>query len=181
MKRMLLLLVLVLLGTSAFGQYIPDGPLNRRGSHLRAGKQALTSGQQSLVLSDIDGVDYNNAWDRAAELRRKGNRQIVRGSLYIVGGAVGLVGGYYLGVASLVAYGIASIDQSDFVMSNAARSVGLVAVGMFTFGLYGAVTGLFMVPIGIYRSVSGSAKMNHIVKYYNMGLTKNGVGLSFNF
>ena len=181
MKRILLLFVLVFLGTSAFAQYIPDGPLNRKGSHLRAGKQTLTARQQSLVLSDIDGVDYNKAWNRAAELREIGNRQIVRGSICIVGGAVGLVGGYYLGMTSLLMGVLGAIDEANYGLSNGAMFLGPVSVGMFSLGLYGAVTGLFMVPIGIYRSVSGSTKMNHIVKYYNMGLTKNGVGLSFNF
>ena len=181
MKRILLLMVLVLLGTSAFAQYIPDGPLQRRGSHLRAGKQTLTSGQQSLVLSDIDGVDYNKAWDKAAVLREKGNRQILKGSLCIVGGAVGLVGGYYLGMTSLLMGVIGAIDETNYGFSNGAMFLGPVSLGLFFLGLNGAVTGLFMVPIGIYRSVSGSTKMNHIVKYYNMGLTDNGIGLSFNF
>lgn len=181
MKRILLLFVLVFLGTSAFAQYIPDGLLQRRGSHLRVGKQTLTSVQQSLVLSDIDGVDYNKAWDKAAALREKGNRQILKGSLCIVGGAVGLVGGYYLGMTSLVMGVLGAIDQTNYGLSNGALFLGSVSVGMFFLGLYGAATGLFLVPIGIYRSVAGSTKMNHIVKYYNLGLTKNGVGLSFNF
>ena len=204
MKKFLLILALAMVSVAAHAQFaptVPEGALKRKGSVMKTldktNKVKLTPEQVACVLSDIDGVDYNDEWQALNRTRKKGVGLIVGGSIAAGTGAVVFLGAAVVEVLVLILGApIASMDESGESMeefkANLEKEFAPWYIGS------GIVTGAgaACAIAGIPTTVSSCRKMNAIVNRYNetrtpaaslpevtlnFGRTANGVGLTLNF
>lgn len=202
MKKIILALVLLTACAAAYGQYLPlpDGQAKRFGSKIRIDGQKLTPEQQTLLLQDIDGVDYTRKWNNARLTRNWGIGLTTAGSAVAVVGAGGtlvMVIATALGVALGAGAGavVGSAGGEETASETASEAANNVAQEMGPkiaawMGVTGA--GLVSTAVGIPLWITGSSKMGKIVKTYNgsarhsdsglyFGPTASGAGLAFVF
>ena len=176
MKRWIIALVfLALAAGSASAQYIPDGTVKRKGCGMKVDRQKLTWDQQAYILSDIDGKDCTQAWIRARKTRGWGIGLTTGGATVTVVGAgatVVMLFATALGVAfgagvGAMAGSIGGEEQAQESANEAANQVADEMTPKINACL--AVTGVGLVTtiVGIPMWVSGTTKMNKIVKAYN--------------
>ena len=158
---------------------------HRSGTKIKLDGIVLTPEQQSLLLSDIDGVDFNEDWAGFRKDRRLGNGFVIGGSVLVgVGAAAEVVALGYVVVGALVA--MLTFGQAD--MNEIMKPAGYLAVG----GLAAAGVGAGALAVGIPIRVKADKKMKATCEGYNnaterveksiiFGTTASGVGLSFNF
>lgn len=202
MKKFVLALVLLTACAAAYAQYlpIPEGQAKRIGSKIRIDGQKLTPEQQTLLLQDIDGVDYTRKWNNARLTRNWGI------GLTAAGGTVAVVGaGGTLVMVLATAFGVAigagagavvgSVGGEETASDTASEAANNVAEEMGPkIAAWMGVTGVGLVStaVGIPLWVVGSSKMGKIVKTYNgsarhsdsglyFGPTASGAGLAFVF
>ena len=85
---------------------------HRKGTKIKLDGIVLDKDQQALLLSNIDGVDYNEAWADFRGQRHLGNGLVIGGSVLIgVGAAAEVVALGYVVVGVLVA--AFSLGQAD--------------------------------------------------------------------
>ena len=206
MKRLILVLLAIVLGAgSAYAQFIdtgiPEGALKRKGSVMKTldkeNKVKLSPEQVAYVLSNIDGVDYNDEWQALNKTRKKGVGLIVGGSIAAGTGAVVFLGAAVVEILVLIIGApLASMDESGENMKEFQEKLDkqfgpwYIGSGIVTVG--GAACAIAGIP----TTVSSCKKMNAIVNRYNeshtpatslpevtlnFGRTANGVGLTLNF
>lgn len=202
MKKFVLALVLLTACAAAYAQYlpIPEGQAKRIGSKIRIDGQKLTPEQQTLLLQDIDGVDYTRKWNNARLTRNWGI------GLTAAGGTVAVVGaGGTLVMVLAAAFGVAigagagavvgSVGGEETASDTASEAANNIAEEMGPkIAAWMGVTGVGLVStaVGIPLWVVGSSKMGKIVKTYNgsarhsdsglyFGPTASGAGLAFVF
>ena len=202
MKKFVLALVLLTACAAAYAQYlpIPEGQAKRIGSKIRIDGQKLTPEQQTLLLQDIDGVDYTRKWNNARLTRNWGI------GLTAAGGTVAVVGaGGTLVMVLATAFGVAigagagavvgSVGGEETASDTASEAANNIAEEMGPkIAAWMGVTGVGLVStaVGIPLWVVGSSKMGKIVKTYNgsarhsdsgpyFGPTASGAGLAFVF
>ena len=187
MKKIILALVLLTACAAAYGQYIPDGTAKRHGSKIRIDGQKLTPEQQIMLLSDIDGTDYNRQWNRAKATRGWGIGLTAAGGTVAVVGAGGtmvMVIATALGVVIGAGAGVVvgSVGGEETASETASEAANNVAEEMAPkINAWMAVTGVGLVStaVGIPLWVSGSKKMSKIVKTYNHAPRHSDSGLYF--
>ena len=187
MKKIILALVLLTACAAAYGQYIPDGIAKRHGSKIRIDGQKLTPEQQTLLLSDIDGIDYTRAWKNANLTRKWGI------GLTAAGGTVAVVGaGGTLVMIIATAFGVVigagagavvgSVGGEETASETASEAANNVADEMAPkINAWATVTGVGLVStaVGIPLWITGSSKMSKIVKTYNGAPRHSDSGLYF--
>lgn len=158
---------------------------HRKGTKIKLDGIELTPEQQTLLLSNIDGVDFNEDWAGFRKNRRLGNGFVIGGSVLVgVGATAEVVALGYVVVGALVA--ILTLGQAD--MNEIMKPAGYFAVG----GLAAAGVGAGALAVGIPIRVKADKKMKATCEGYNnaterveksiiFGTTASGVGLSFNF
>lgn len=158
---------------------------HRKGTKIKLDGIVLDKDQQALLLSNIDGVDYNEAWADFRGQRRLGNGLVIGGSVLIgVGAAAEVVALGYVVVGVLVA--AFSLGQAD--MNEVMKPAGYFAGGGAASAALGAGTLAFGIPI----RVKADKKMKATCEGYNnaservskeviFGGTNSGVGIAFNF
>ena len=158
---------------------------HRKGTKIKLDGTVLTKEQQALLLSDIDGIDYNEDWAGFAKQRRLGNGLTIGGSVFVgVGAAAEVVALGYVVVGVLVA--AFSLGQAD--MNEVMKPAGYFAAG----GMASAAVGAGLLAFGIPIRVKADKKMKATCEGYNnatervekeiiFGGTNSGVGIAFNF
>ena len=200
MKKIILALVLLTACAAAYGQYIPEGTAKRHGSKISINGQKLTKEQQLVLLSDIDGQDYNRQWDKGRITRGWGMGHTIGGGTVAVVGAGGtmvMIIATALGVVIGAGAGavVGSVGGEETASETASEAANNVAEEMGPkIAAWSAVTGVGLVStaVGIPLWVTGSKKMGKIVKTYNgtsrhtdsglyFGPTASGAGLAYRF
>lgn len=154
--------------------------LKRNGNGLKLDGIKLDKEQQRLILSDIDGVDYNPAWRKYSSWRKAGLGMTIGGGVLGAAGAVVTVGG----LACFVVLAMFSPLDGGEAANGFAPVIEAGMVGM------GA--GVVCCAAGIPILVVNNRKMTKITKKYNgatvrkekeliFGSTPNGVGFALNF
>lgn len=158
---------------------------HQKGTKIKLDGIVLTPEQKSLLLSDIDSVDFNPAWKQYARQRRTGNGLVIGGSCLIgAGAACEVVALGYVLVGVIVAafsFGQADLDQLM-------KPAGYLAVG----GVASAAVGAGGLAVGIPIRVKADKKMKAVCEQYNnatvrvekeviFGGTASGVGIALNF
>ena len=158
---------------------------HRKGTKIKLDGIVLTPEQQTLLLSNIDSVDYNQDWAAFKKQRHLGNGLAIGGSCFIaIGAAAEVVALGYVVVGALVA--AFSLGQAD--MDEVMKPAGYFAAG----GLAAAGVGAGAMAVGIPIRVKADKKMKATCDGYNnaterveksviFGTTASGIGLSFNF
>lgn len=200
MKRWIIALVfLALAAGSASAQYIPDGTVKRKGSGMKVDGQKLNWDQQAYILSDINGQDRTADWIKARKVRGWGIGLTTGGATVTVVGAgatMVMVLATALGVAfgagaGAIAGSIGGEEQAQESANEAAQQISDEMTPKINACLAVTGVGLVTTAVGIPLWVSGTKKMNKIVKAYNAGPsiaycpTSNsvapGVGISVRF
>ena len=158
---------------------------HRKGTKIKLDGIVLDKEQQTLLLSNIDSVDYNADWVAFRKQRHTGNGLAIGGSVLVgVGAAAEVVAVGYVVVGVLVAALTLGAADMDEIMKPA----GYFAAG----GLAAAGVGAGVMAVGIPIRVKADKKMKATCERYNnatvrveksviFGSTASGVGLSFNF
>lgn len=145
----------------------------------------LDKEQQSLLLSDIEGIDYNDVWADYRGNRRLGNGLAIGGSALIGVGAVA-------GCVSLV-YVIGGVLGAAFTLGKGDVQPIMDIAGYWAIGaLASAGAGAGLLAAGIPIRVKADKKMKSVCDGYNnasrkveksliLGQTASGVGVSVNF
>ena len=176
MKRWIIALVfLALAAGSASAQYIPDGTVKRKGCGMKVDKQKLSWDQQAYILSDIDGKDCTQAWIKARKTRGWGIGLTAGGATVTVVGAgatvvMGLVTALGVAFGAGVGAMAGSVGGEEAAQESANEAANQVAEDMQPIlDACVAVTGAGFVTtlVGIPMWISGTSKMNKIVKAYN--------------
>lgn len=195
MKKLLLILAFVLAGANAYAQFadstVVNHVLKRRGSHVKLDGQRLSREQQQLLLSDIDGIDYNHDWKKARGWRAAGIGMVTGGSALAVFGA-GFTLVYLIVGGMAVAIGATASAAVGGDGSEAAESVSEDIEPYINAGLIMTGVGVATTAAGIPVIAVNCHKMSKIVKKYNatqsapaaeitFGPTASGVGFAINF
>ncbi len=158
---------------------------HRKGTKIKLDGTVLNKEQQALLLSDIDGIDYNKDWAGFAKQRRLGNGLTIGGSVFVgVGAAAEVVALGYVVVGALVA--VLTVGQAD--MNEVMKPAGYFAAG----GMASAAVGAGLMAFGIPIRVKADKKMKATCEGYNnatervekeiiFGGTNSGVGIAFSF
>ena len=184
------MVALMLLSVGAWAQYAGTGVAKRAGTHIKVDGVKLSPEEQTTLLSDIGGTDYNPAWQKAKAGRNAGM------GLTIGGGAVALGGGavVLLGLTTSIIGGAAgaivgSIGGEEGAQQGAEAGVA-AGKPYITGGLIATGAGLAAMGAGIPLMAVNCKRLNNIVKDYNgerpeaqlsLGPTGNGLGLTLSF
>ncbi|MBR6305502.1 MAG: hypothetical protein IKR38_01815 [Bacteroidales bacterium] len=200
MKKIILAIVLLTACAAAYGQYIPDGTAKRYGSKIRIDGQKLTPQQQVMLLSDIDGKDYNRSWKNANLTRKWGIGLTAAGGTVAVVGAGGtlvmiIATAFGVGLGAVAGAMAGSVGGEEQASETASEAADNVAEEMGPkIAAWATVTGVGLVStaVGIPLWITGSSKMGKIVKTYNgaarhadsglyFGPTASGAGFAYVF
>ena len=206
MKKWLFTIALMLLAWGASAQIADTtyaGVLKRTGARMKLDGVRLSRVEQQQLLSDIGGVDYNDAWNKARGWRTAGISMMAGGSavavagfgyamVYAIAGMMGIViGGGTAAVATGMVGGDSNAAAQD-VANNVSSEFGPHISGGLIVSLVGAGT----VAAGIPITVVNCRKMSKIVDEYNdiynpapaapeatltFGPTRSGVGFALKF
>ena len=191
------MLLLLAFSVAASAQYADGGTLKRAGGKIKLDGRKLTAEEQTLLLSDIGGIDYNEAWNQAARRRRVGNTLTIAGSAGIVLGAATTVVGALTSALGAVAGAVGGAMVGSIAGEEAAQDAAnegaeagakagdpIVAAGVITTGV-----GVAALATGIPLLAGGCKRMNRIVAGANqarggelsLGPTPGGFGLTYRF
>ena len=170
MKRCILILFLLTLSLAASAQYV-----HRRGGHMTRDKEKIALEEQQLILSDINGIDYNGVWKDYNGWRKTGLGLTIGGSVVAGGGALTFLTGALVSMlgAAVGAVGGAvggSVGGSAGAQSGAqAGAEAGVKAGqpIMTGGLIAMGVGAVALGAGIPVLVVNCKRMNRIVADYN--------------
>lgn len=145
----------------------------------------LDQPQLQLLLSDIEGTNQVESWEKYVRRHNWGKGLTIAGSSVVgAGGVVFVFGMAYILVGVIVIALTAGLGDSDEILKPGATMLSVGAIGMLAGGAIDAV--------GIPLLVSANHKMRDICDGYNtatqkvdkqliLGGTGNGVGLAFRF
>lgn len=205
MKKWFLILALAMVSVAAHAQFIstvPEGALKRKGGVMKTldkeNPVKLSPEQVAYVLSDIDGVDYNEEWQALDKKRKTGVGLIVGGSIAAGTGAVFFLGTTIVHVLVLIlgAPITAIADDSGEATKKMEEDLRKQFAPWYIGSGIVAGAGTVCAIAGIPTTVSNCKKMNAIVDRYNeshapaaslpevtlkFGRTSNGIGFALNF
>lgn len=206
MKKFLLVLLFAVASTAvASAQFInpeiPDGALKRKGGLMKTvdktNKVKLTPEQVAYVLSNIDGVDYNDEWNELNRNRKKGAGLIAGGTIAAGAGAAVFLGAAVVEIlVFILGAPLASMDESGDSMKEFEENLNKQFAPWYIGSGIVVGAGTACIIAGIPTTVKNGKKMNAIVNRYNetltpaasqpevtlnFGRTANGVGLTLNF
>ena len=127
--------------------------------------------------SETQGVDYNQAFEKARKGRNTGIGLVVGGGVAVVGGGAAVIIGLTTSVVgAAVGATVGSIGGQEGA-SNGAQQGSKAGDPLMTAGLIAAGAGLVATGVGIPLIV----KNNRTLKQLRLGPTGNGVGLALVF
>lgn len=190
MRRLLLAIALLLLSGAAWAQYAGGGTVKRSGTHLVVNGQKLSEEAQAALLADINGTDYNKAWQKAKSGRGAGIGLTVGGGVALVGGGATVLLGLTTSMLGAVFGGTVGSIGGKESGQEAAQKGAEAGKPFFIGGLIAAGAGIAGLGTGIPMIVANNKRLNNIVNTCNsgkttaqltLGPTGNGVGLALRF
>jgi len=171
------------------------GDLQRKGSRLAIDGKKLPKDVQTLVLSDIDGMDLNPLWRQYARERNAGLWTLVGGSVVFAGG---MAYGGILMVGTVIVIPLVVVFAEIFTLGNANVDEILSGTmeemsGRAKIGGAVGLAGFAAMTAGTVLLCVGNHKLRRTVDYcnsvgapreasFNFGPTASGgIGLTFNF
>lgn len=162
MKRLFFTLFLLLFSLGALAQYAVPGTVTRSGTHLKVDGERISPEQQILLLSNIDGTDFNPAWNKAVSGRNLGIGLTVGGGVAALGGgALTLIGIATSVIGAATGAVVGSIGGPD-TAHDAAESGASAGKPYTTAGLITAGAGIVALGAGIPMIISNNRRLNGI-------------------
>jgi hypothetical protein len=188
MKRFLLLFLL-LVGTQAFAQYVPEwhqGELKKKGTVLAIEKQKLDRETTNAILNQVGGDDMVASWEKYRRERGWGIGLTAGG--YTLAAAGFCFGGVYLvgGIFASMFAAIGGQEAVDKVWADLGPMVQIGVVGFFT-GLAVGTTGVVLLCVGngnmrkLARTCDAAGLPPVTTAQLTFGPTPSGVGLALRF
>ena len=190
-RTIIFALPLLLLGTEAFAQYVPEwhqGDLKKKGTRIKVLDEKLDKETTLLLVEGVGGPEMVADWQRFAKER---------------GWGIGLTSGGYALAAAGFCYGgvymMAAVIGTVFVAIGGQEAVDKLWADLgpqVTIGATAMVTGLVAGTTGVVLLCRGNHKLKHIVSDCNaaglppvetsdlsltFGPTPSGVGLALHF
>lgn len=174
MKRWLLVVFFLTLSLAASAQYI-----HRKGGHITRDGEKISLEEQQLILSDINGIDFNSDWHSFDTWRKTGLGLTIGGSIVAGGGALTFLTGALVSMlgAAVGAVGGAAVggavggNEGAQSGAQAGASAGVQAgQPIMTGGLIATVVGTVALGAGIPLLVVNSKRMNRITADYNANI-----------
>ena len=170
-KIVLLFLLLLTCSFAASAQFADGGVLKRSGGKIKVDGRKLTVEEQTLLLSDIAGIDYNEAWSKAAGHRSAGLALTIAGSAGVVLGATTTIVGALTSVVGAVAgattgavVGSIGGEEAAQQAANQGANEGVKAgEPIMTAGLIAAGVGAAALATGVPLLIVHCKRMNAIV------------------
>jgi hypothetical protein len=190
MKRIVIMIALMLLSVGAWAQYAGTGIAKRAGTHIKVDGEKLSPEDQTILLSDIGGTDFNPAWQKAKAGRNAGMGLTIGGGVVALGGCTAVLLGAtasIVGGAAGAIFGSIGGEEGAQQGAEAGASAGKPYI---TGGLIAAGAGLAAMGAGIPMLAVNCKKLNNIVGSYNavgpeaqlsLGPTGNGFGITLSF
>ena len=188
MKRFLLLFLL-LVGTQAFAQYVPEwhqGELKKKGTVLAIEKQKLDRETTNAILNQVGGDDMVASWEKYRRERGWGIGLTAGG--YTLAAAGICFGGVYIlaGVVGTIFAAIGGQEAVDNLWADLGPMVQIGGIATIA-GLAAGTTGVVLLCVGngnmkkLARTcdAAGLAPVGDV--QLTFGPTPSGVGLALRF
>ena len=188
MKKFILLFLL-LAGTQAFAQYVPEwhqGELKKKGSVLALQGDKLDKATTQAILDQVGGPDMVAAWDKYRKERGWGIGLTAGG--YTLAAAGFCFGGVYVlaGVVGTIFVAIGGQEAVDKMWADLGPKVQIGGATMLT-GLAVGTTGVVLLCVGngnmrkLARTCDAAGLEPLPTAQLTFGPTPSGVGLALRF
>ena len=188
MKKFILLLLL-LAGTQAFAQYVPEwhqGELKKKGTVLAIEKQKLDRETTQAILDQVGGPEMVASWDKYRKERGWGIGLTAGG--YTLAAAGFCFGGVYVlaGVVGTIFVAIGGQEAVDKMWADLGPKVQIGGAAMLT-GLAVGTTGVVLLCVGngnmkkLARTCDAAGLEPVSAAQLTFGPTPSGVGLALRF
>lgn len=192
MKRWIFILFFLTLTLSASAQYI-----SHKGSTILRDGEKLSKEEAQVLLSDVNGMDYSNAWYGYNAWRNTGLGLTIGGGIAVAGGGVVFMGGVLVSVVGVaVGASAGAIGGSEGAQAGA-EAGAQAGQPLMTGGLIAMGVGAVCLGAGIPLLSVNATRMNRVVKDYNgslpaptveepavevaFGPAPSGIGFTVNF
>lgn len=165
MKRWILILFFATLSLAASAQYV-----HRSGSHLTRDKEKISREEQQQILSDINGVDYNQVWKDYDGWRKTGLGLTVGGGIVAGAGACTFLFGAVVSIFGVVIGATAGAIGGSSGAQAGADAGAKAGQPFMTGGLIATAVGSVALGAGIPLLAVNGKRMNNIVREYNSTL-----------
>lgn len=190
MKRWIFVLFFLTLTLTASAQYI-----SHKGGTIVQDGQKLSKEEAQALLSDIDGVDYSNAWYGYNAWRKTGLGLTIGGGVAVAGGGVVFMGGVLVSVVGVAVGASAGAIGGSEGAAAGAEAGAKAGQPLMTGGLITMGVGALCLGAGIPLLAVNSHRMNRVIKDYNatipapeepavevaFGPAPSGIGFTVNF
>lgn len=176
MRKVIVMFALLFLSVGAWAQYAGSGTIRRVGSHIEMDGERLSPEEQTALLADIDGQDYNAMWQQARKGRNTGLGLVIGGGVAVLGGGVSLLIGATASVIGAAVGGTVGSLGGQENARHGAEEGARAGKPLITAGLITAGLGIVSTGVGIPLIVKSNKKLSGIVDTYN-----NGIGLALRF
>ena len=188
MKKFILLLLL-LAGTQAFAQYVPEwhqGELKKKGSVLALQGEKLDKATTQAILDQVGGPEMVAAWDKYRKERGWGIGLTAGG--YTLAAAGFCFGGVYVlaGVVGTIFVAIGGQEAVDKMWADLGPKVQIGGAAMLT-GFAVGTTGVVLLCVGngnmkkLARTCDAAGLEPIPTAQLTFGPTPSGVGLALRF
>ena len=188
MKKFILLFLL-LAGTQAFAQYVPEwhqGELKKKGTVLALQGEKLDKATTQAILDQVGGPDMVAAWDKYRKERGWGIGLTAGG--YTLAAAGFCFGGVYVlaGVVGTIFVAIGGQEAVDKMWEDLGPKVQIGGAAMLT-GLAVGTTGVVLLCVGngnmkkLARTCDAAGLEPIPTAQLTFGPTPSGVGLALRF
>lgn len=188
MKKFILLFLL-LAGTQAFAQYVPEwhqGELKKKGTVLALQGEKLDKATTQAILDQVGGPDMVAAWDKYRKERGWGIGLTAGG--YTLAAAGFCFGGVYVlaGVVGTIFVAIGGQEAVDKMWADLGPKVQIGGAAMLT-GLAVGTTGVVLLCVGngnmrkLARTCDAAGLEPLPTAQLTFGPTPSGVGLALRF
>ena len=188
MKKFILLFLL-LAGTQAFAQYVPEwhqGELKKKGTVLALQGEKLDKATTQAILDQVGGPEMVAAWDKYRKERGWGIGLTAGG--YTLAAAGFCFGGVYVlaGVVGTIFVAIGGQEAVDKMWADLGPKVQIGGAAMLT-GLAVGTTGVVLLCVGngnmkkLARTCDAAGLEPSPTAQLTFGPTPSGVGLALRF
>ena len=191
------MLLLLTCSVGASAQFADGGALKRSGNKIKVDGRKLTAEEQTLLLSDIAGIDYNEAWSREVNHRNAGLALTIAGSAGVVLGAATTVVGALTSAIGAVAGAtggaivgsIGGEQAAQEAASEGANEGAKAGEPIMTAGLIATGVGAAALATGVPLLIVHCKRMNTIVAGANqargaelsLAPCNGGIGIALRF
>ena len=179
MKKIFSILVFLAMAVSAYAQYATPALAERVGCRIKIGDDKLSVYDSDHLMTDVNGVDYTEQWEKARRGRTAGIVMIPTGGVIAAGGvftlmfggltsALGAVTGATTGA---IVGSIGGEETAQQTASNSAQQGAKAGQPFITAGIIVGAIGLGIHFTGVALTIINSTKMSRMVDKYNESLT----------